>query len=62
MRKLFGDVFGDDAILIEQYGNVLSATAFLHGLAVEELTREDLDPFDPAYPVILGLRARKVLP
>ncbi len=62
MRKLFGDVFGDDAILLEEYGNVLSATAFLHGLAAEELTREDLDPFDPAYPVILGLRARKVLP
>ncbi len=60
MRKLFGDVFGADAILVEEYGNVLSATAFLHGLAVAELRREDLDPLDPAYPVILGLRARKV--
>jgi hypothetical protein len=59
MRKLFGDVFGEDAVLVEEYGNVFSATAFLHGLAVEELRRDDLDPLDPAYPVILGLRARK---
>jgi SAM-dependent methyltransferase len=61
MRRLFGDAFGEDAILVEAYGNVLSATAFLHGLAVEELTPADLDPLDPAYPVILGLRARKVV-
>ncbi len=59
MRKLFGDVFGEDAVLVEEYGNVFAATAFLHGLAVEELRREDLDPLDRAYPVILGLRARK---
>jgi glycosyltransferase involved in cell wall biosynthesis len=62
MRKLFGDVFGEDAVLLEAYGNVCSATAFLHGLAVEELAREDLDPLDPAYPVILGVRARKTVP
>jgi hypothetical protein len=62
MRRLFGDVFGDEAILLEEYGNVCAATAFLQGLAVEELTREDLDPLDPAYPVILGVRARKAVP
>jgi glycosyltransferase involved in cell wall biosynthesis/SAM-dependent methyltransferase len=61
MRKLFGDAFGADAVLLEEYGNVCSATAFLHGLAVEELTRADLAPFDPAYPVILGVRARKTV-
>ena len=38
LRRLFGDVFGEDAVMIEEYGNVLSATAFLQGLAVEELT------------------------
>ena len=45
--------------MLEEYGNVLSATAFLQGLAVEELTRDDLAPLDHAYPVILGVRARK---
>jgi SAM-dependent methyltransferase len=59
MRRLFGDVFGEDAILIEEYGNVLSATAFLQGLAVDELAREELDALDRAYPVIIALRARK---
>jgi glycosyltransferase involved in cell wall biosynthesis len=59
MARLFGEVFGDDAVLIEEYGNVFAATAFLQGLAVEELRREDLDPLDKAYPVILGVRARK---
>jgi len=59
MRRLFGDAFGDDAVMLEEYGNVLSATSFLQGLAVEELTREDLEPLDHAYPVILGVRARK---
>ena len=62
MHRLFAGVFGEDAILIEQYGNVLSATAFLHGLAVDELTREELDARDRAYPVIVALRARKERP
>jgi hypothetical protein len=58
--RLFGDAFGTDAVLVEDYGNVLAATAFLQGLAVEELDpRADLDPLDHAYPVILGVRARK---
>jgi len=59
IRRLFGEAFGDPAVMLEEYGNVLSATAFLQGLAVEELTREDLEPLDQAYPVILGVRARK---
>jgi SAM-dependent methyltransferase len=58
--RLFGDVFGPEAVLVEDYGNVLAATAFLQGLAVAELdAAADLDPRDPAYPVILGARARK---
>ena len=59
LTRLFGDAFGRDAIMVEQYGNVLAATAFLQGLAVAELTPEELDAFDHAYPVILGVRARK---
>jgi SAM-dependent methyltransferase len=39
------------------YGNVLAATAFLFGLAAEELTREELDHHDPDFPVTIGLRA-----
>ena len=46
-------------VMVERYGNVFSATAFLQGLAVEELETSDLDPVDEAYPVIVALRARK---
>jgi glycosyltransferase involved in cell wall biosynthesis/SAM-dependent methyltransferase len=59
LRRLFGEVFGPDAVMVERYGNVFSATAFLQGLAVEELETSDLDPVDEAYPVIVALRARK---
>jgi SAM-dependent methyltransferase len=59
LERLFGEVFGPDAVMIERYGNVFAATTFLQGLAVEEIETADLDPIDPAYPVIIALRARK---
>jgi hypothetical protein len=60
MQRLFGDVFGPDAVMVKRYGNVFAATAFLQGLAVDELDTSDLDPSDRAYPVIVSVRARKV--
>jgi hypothetical protein len=60
LRRLFVEVFGEHAVMIEQYGNVFAATAFLQGLAVEEVAAADLEPFDEAYPVILAVRARKL--
>jgi SAM-dependent methyltransferase len=59
IERLFGDVFGPDALMIRRYGNVFAATTFLQGLAVEELDTSDLDPIDRAYPVIVSVRARK---
>ena len=44
---------------VQSYGNVLAATAFLNGLTVQELRREKLDYHDPAYEVLIGLRAVK---
>jgi len=41
------------------YGNVLSATSFLYGLAAEELLREELDYHDELYQVTIGVRAVK---
>ena len=59
LERLFGDVFGADDLHVEHYGNVFAATAFLHGLAVADVETSDLDPIDPAYPVIIAVRARK---
>jgi hypothetical protein len=38
---------------------VLTATAYLYGLAVEDLSLEELHYHDPDYPVIVSVRARK---
>jgi hypothetical protein len=38
---------------------VLAAIAFLHGLAVEDLTPAELDPHDPNYEVVIWVRAVK---
>ena len=42
-RRLFEDQFDSDKIVVEAYGNVFAATAFLHGIAVEEVKAEELN-------------------
>lgn len=58
-QKIFADVFGDDNVIVHTYGNVLTATAFMHGLVQEELTREELEFHDPDFEVIIGVKATK---
>lgn len=59
MRQLFEEVFPKDHVEVDAFGNVLAATAFLQGLAVEDLRRSDLDILDPDFEVSIGLRAVK---
>ena len=56
---LVGEVFGAEQIKVRTYGNVLTAIAFLTGLAHEELSGRELDSADPAYPVAIAVRAVK---
>ena len=58
-QRLFGDVFGDENVKVESFGNVLAATAFLHGLVAAELTEEELAFNDPDYPLTIAVRAVK---
>ncbi len=60
--RLFSEVFGAANVHVEQYGNVFAATAFLQGLAVEEVDRSKLDVLDESYPVTLAVRARRAAP
>jgi SAM-dependent methyltransferase len=56
-RRLFEEVFSPSDVVVETFGNVLIATAFLHGMALHEVTRQELDYRDIDYEVIVTVRA-----
>jgi SAM-dependent methyltransferase len=58
-RRLFEEVFPAESVRVEAHGNVFAAIAFLHGMATEELRREELEYRDPSYEVLITLRAVK---
>ncbi|MGH3132204.1 MAG: methyltransferase domain-containing protein [Gaiellaceae bacterium] len=58
-RRLAEEAFGEGNADVRSYGNVLSATAFLYGLAAADLSAEELDAHDRLYEVTIGLRAVK---
>jgi SAM-dependent methyltransferase len=58
-RLLFEEFFPSENVQVEAHGNVLTAIAFLHGLASEELRRKELDHRDPDYQVLITVRAVK---
>jgi hypothetical protein len=49
-------------VSVESHGNVFAATAFLQGVAAEELDRAKLEPRDTSYPVIVAVRAQRRRP
>ncbi len=59
LRRLFEEVFPKGQVDVRAYGNVLAAIAFLHGFAVEDLRRKDLEYCDPDFEVTISLRAAK---
>jgi SAM-dependent methyltransferase len=71
-RRLFEEVFAPPPssgggpgpaergeVEVEACGNVLAATAFLQGLAAEELTPGELAHRDPAYDLLVTVRATR---
>jgi SAM-dependent methyltransferase len=58
-RRLFEDAFGPGSIRVEAFGNVLAATAFLHGIAAEELTEDELLHRDRDFETLIAIRARR---
>jgi SAM-dependent methyltransferase len=57
--RLFGDVFAGGDVAVHGHGNVLTAVAFLVGMAVEELSPRELDRDDPFFPLVVTVRATK---
>jgi SAM-dependent methyltransferase len=62
VRRLIADVFPAAAVSVQGHGNVLVALAFLHGLLITELRREELEYHDPDYEVLITARAQKPSP
>jgi SAM-dependent methyltransferase len=58
-RRLFEEFFSAGSVRIESFGNVLTATAFLQGIASGELRADELDHNDSDYPVTITVRAVK---
>jgi SAM-dependent methyltransferase len=56
---LCAESFGREGVVVESYGNVLTAVALLHGLTIEDLGARELAHNDAGYPVIVGICATK---
>lgn len=56
-RLLFEERFPAADVTVEAAGNVLAATAFLQGIAAEELTSAELDYQDADFETLIGIRA-----
>ena len=57
--RLLEESFPNGEIRVSSAGNVLSAISYLHGLCVEEVSKQDLDIFDPDFEVIVTARVSK---
>jgi SAM-dependent methyltransferase len=57
VQRLFAEHFGSSNVSVRSCGNVLAATAFLYGLAVEDLGTDELDVNDPEFELSILVRA-----
>jgi hypothetical protein len=57
--RAFEEVFGEGNVVVESYGNVLTAVAFLEGISARELKTEELDHKDDNYQLLITIRAVK---
>jgi SAM-dependent methyltransferase len=58
-EKLFGSIFGQENITIQGYGNNFVDISFLQGIAYEEISKKQLDYYDPLFPLLVTVRAVK---
>jgi SAM-dependent methyltransferase len=58
-RRLFEEFWPAENVSIEVHGNVLVATAYLQGIAAEELREDELHYKDQDYPLLITVRAQR---
>jgi SAM-dependent methyltransferase len=59
LSRMLVDAFGEDAVRTDAYGNALATTAFLQGVAAEELSLRELEHYDRDYDLIVTGVARR---
>ena len=59
IKKIFTEVFGENNVEVQTYGNVLTAVSLLEGIASEELESKELDFHDPNYQILITVKATK---
>ena len=58
--KAFEKTFGQNNVEVKCYGNVLAATSMLQGISSEELTKDEINYYDPIYPILISVKAQKI--
>jgi hypothetical protein len=56
---MLADIFGQENVQVEAFGNVLTAASFLLGISGPELTKRELDETDPEFEMLATVRAQK---
>lgn len=59
MTKVMEETFPQSKVVVNTYGNVFAASAFLYGLGLTEIPQNRLDHHDPHFQVIVTVTAQK---
>ena len=59
IKRAMAESFPQSDIEVNTFGNVLAASAFLYGMGLGEIPKENLDYHDPLYQVIIAAKAQK---
>jgi glycosyltransferase involved in cell wall biosynthesis len=60
LHRLLAETFPIETTEVQSFGNVFIASAFLYGLGRSEVTKEQLDFYDPQFQVINAVKAVKL--
>lgn len=58
-QRMFSEIFPPENLSVKAFGNVLTASSFLYGIAAQELDAKALNSHDPHYELLITVRAAK---
>ena len=59
IKRILEETFDVNNITVDAFGNILTATAFLYGMGLQEVHKNKLDYYDPSYQVTITAIATK---